>query len=156
MKMKIVYGVLVGVIAVLAAGVSRGEKESGWRDLFDGKSLAGWRGYQLEKPSPGWKVEDGVMACIPEKGKTTDLITEEQFDDFELVVEWKIEEGGNSGILYRASEEGKKIWHSCIEIQILDNDNHKGAVAGGGVGVGAGVGRGWYFPGAWRWRREWG
>jgi len=112
------------LLAVLIPGLSplvAGE----WRELFDGETLEGWRGYQMDEVPPGWKVEDGLITSVPTKG-SADLITKEEFGDFELIVEWKIEEGGNSGILYRASEEGAKIWHSAVEVQILDNDNYKG------------------------------
>tara|TARA_R110000850_G_scaffold9196_19_gene34022 strand:+ start:41 stop:733 length:693 start_codon:yes stop_codon:yes gene_type:complete len=103
--------------------------EEGWVDLFDGKTLKGWRGYKIEDVPPGWSVADGVLTSQPTKG-TTDLVTREQYADFELVVEWKIEAGGNSGILYRASEDQKAIWHSAVEIQILDNDIYHGKPIG--------------------------
>lgn len=105
------------------------EKEAGWILLFDGKTLDGWRGYQMEDAPAYWKVEDGAITLTPEKG-AKDLVTTKQFDDFELVVEWKIAEGGNSGILFRASEDGKMIWHSAVEIQVLDNDNFHGKPIG--------------------------
>jgi hypothetical protein len=123
MKRSVVFGV---ALAALVVGSLPGlaEKEGGWVDLFDGKTLEGWRGYQLEEVPPGWSVEDGVLASVPGAG-TTDLITKEEYGDFELIVEWKIEAGGNSGILYRASEDKERIWHSAVEIQLLDNDMYK-------------------------------
>ena len=100
------------------------EKADGWELLFDGESMAGWRGYQLDVPSPGWSVEEGSLVLSPAKGMT-DLLTKEKYSDFELVVDWQISEGGNSGVLFRASEDNVKAWHSAVEVQVLDNEYHK-------------------------------
>jgi hypothetical protein len=94
----------------------------GWRPLFDGKTLNGWRGYKKAEPPAGWKVEDGVLVRTAAGG---DLVSEEEFGDFELSIEWKISEGGNSGIFYRALEDTGAIWHNAPEYQILDNAKHK-------------------------------
>ncbi|MEM7145631.1 MAG: DUF1080 domain-containing protein [Verrucomicrobiota bacterium] len=134
--MKTVIWIFVGVFAIAGAGMVMGGDNEGWVDLIQGDGLEGWRGYQMETVPPGWSLEDGVIVSVPEKG-TTDLITEEQFGDFELVVEWKIGEGGNSGIMYRVSEEGVKAWHSAVEIQILDNDRHKDKTVDLGHAAGA-------------------
>lgn len=99
------------------------EKADGWKLLFDGKSIDGWRGYQLDDAHPGWAVQDGCLVLTPTKGMT-DLLTKKEYGDFELVVEWQISKGGNSGILFRASEEHQKVWHSAVEIQVLDNEFH--------------------------------
>ena len=53
-----------------------------------------------------------------------DIITEAQYGDFELVLEWKVEEGGNSGIFIRASEEVDRIFEGAPEMQVLDDPNH--------------------------------
>jgi hypothetical protein len=98
------------------------EKANGWKLLFDGKSLAGWRAFHSETPPLGWKVEDGALV---RRGAGGDLVTVEQFGDFELNLEWKIAEGGNSGIFFRALTEGDEIWHSAPEMQVLDNARHK-------------------------------
>ena len=95
---------------------------NGWRPLFDGKTLKGWRGYQKETPPAGWSVQDGILVRSDKGG---DLITEEEFGDFELSLEWKISSGGNSGIFYRVLENTKEIWHNAPEYQILDNARHK-------------------------------
>jgi hypothetical protein len=124
MKTNLIFVGVVAAVALVMGGVmANAEKEGDWVDLFNGKTLKGWRGYQVDEVPPGWTVEDGVIASAPAKG-TTDLLTKKQYGDFELVVEWKIEAGGNSGILFRASEDKERIWHSAVEIQILDNDMH--------------------------------
>src|SRR5688500_7124055 len=71
------------------------EKSAGWKLLFDGKTLNGWRGYKTETPV-GWSVQDGALVLAA--GRKGDLVTAKEYGDFELSLEWKIAEGGNSGI----------------------------------------------------------
>lgn len=89
-----------------------------WTPLFDGKSLAGWRSLKSETPGAGWKVVDGVLTTT---GKAGDLVTAAEFGDFELSIEWKIAEAGNSGIIYRVGLEEKETYHTGVEYQLLDN-----------------------------------
>lgn len=116
--------------------LSQKEKEEGWKLLFDGKTTEGWRGYNKDSfPSQGWIVEDGTIKVLGtgsgEAGGGGDIIYDEQFKDFELTLEWKISEGGNSGIFYLAQEiEGEPIYTSAPEMQILDNDKHPDARLG--------------------------
>lgn len=101
--------------------LSEAEREAGWTLLFDGLSLDGWRGYNMDGLPGGWAVEDGLLTRT---GPGGDLITREQFDDFELTVDWMVEEGGNSGIFYRAAEGEERIYHSAPEFQVLDDPHH--------------------------------
>lgn len=91
-----------------------------WQSLFDGRSLDQWRGYQSSTLPEGWKVVDGAFM---KGGTTADMITKEQFADFELELEWKIGRGGNAGIFYRATEEYPRIYWSATEYQLLDDPN---------------------------------
>ncbi|MFP5353630.1 MAG: DUF1080 domain-containing protein [Gemmatimonadota bacterium] len=91
---------------------------SGWKTLFDGKSMDAWRGFRSATVPDGWHVMDGAMAKM---GATGDIVTREQFANFELELEWKIAEGGNSGILYRGSERERRIWLTAPEYQLLDD-----------------------------------
>jgi hypothetical protein len=75
-----------------------------WTPLVEGSDLSQWRGYQREDVPGAWRAENGVLAFQP-GGQGGDIITREQFGDFELELEWRISEGGNSGILYRGTEE---------------------------------------------------
>src|SRR3989442_4827216 len=109
------------------------EKKAGWRLLFDGKTTRGWRGYKMDKMPAGWKVIDGALVRVSggEGGKGAgggdDIITVEQFDNFELQLEWKIvDRAGNSGIIIRASEDDVTSWHTGPEMQILDNEAYPG------------------------------
>jgi hypothetical protein len=109
------------------------EKKAGWRLLFDGKTTEGWRGYKMKEMPPGWKVIDGALvrtsggAGGKGAGGGDDIITVEQFDNFELRLEWKIvDRAGNSGIILRASEDAVTSWHTGPEMQILDNAAYPG------------------------------
>ena len=101
------------------------EKKAGWRLLFDGRTTAGWRGYRSKTMPPSWKVENGSLLSRPQEGESRgDIITLEQYGDFELVLEWKMTKGNNSGVIYRATEEHANVWESGPEFQILDNTGH--------------------------------
>lgn len=113
------------------------EKRQGWRLLFDGKSTDGWRSARGQSfPDRGWKVEDGVLTVLETGGAESeaggDIITEEIFGNFELVVDFKITEGANSGIKYFVDPELNKGPGSSIgpEYQILDDDKHPDAKMG--------------------------
>ena len=98
------------------------ERAAGWRPLFDGKSTAGWRGYKKSDMPPGWQVVDGALTRV---GGGGDVITTDQFQNFELALEWKVAPGGNSGIFYRVTEEGEQSYHSGPEMQVLDDAGHQ-------------------------------
>lgn len=104
--------------------LSDAESAAGWRLLFDGQSLSQWRSYQEEEADNGWGVENG---CLARLGWGGDLITREQFGDFELKLEWRISEAGNSGIFIRGGESGSSIHHTGFEMQVLDNAGHSDA-----------------------------
>jgi len=96
--------------------------KDGWLALFDGRTTDGWRGYRRETIPEGWYADDGVFR---REGKGGDLMTVGQYADFELHLEWRIEVGGNSGVILRVSEKGKQSWHSGPEMQILDDEAHR-------------------------------
>jgi hypothetical protein len=98
--------------------LSRAERQAGWRLLFDGKTTAGWRGYQQKGLPPGWSVVDGTLAKSASVG---DIVSVNRFGDFELAIEWKIAPGGNSGIFYRGTEQYEHIYWSAPEYQLLDD-----------------------------------
>lgn len=95
------------------------EKSAGWKLLFDGSSLAGWRSLATEKPGAGWHVDGGALVTT---GKQGDLVTAGEFGDFELSLEWKISVAGNSGIIYRVGLGEKETYHTGPEYQVLDNE----------------------------------
>ncbi len=131
--MKLTVALLVGaaLAATLVAADPRpantlaaGEAEAGWVLLFDGKSTDQFRGYrQPDFPTQGWAVVDGTLQRVagPAGG---DIITREQYGDFEFVCEWRIAPGGNSGIIYRCTEDHMYPWETGPEMQILDDEAH--------------------------------
>lgn len=115
--------------------LSKKEKENNWQLLFDGKNSERWRGYNKEEFPKGWEVVDGTIHCIGsgkgEAGDGGDIIYDQKFGNFELKLEWKISEGGNSGIFYLAQEiDSLPIWKRAPEMQILDNEKHPDARLG--------------------------
>ena len=101
-----------------------------WTVLFNGEDLDGWRSYGEAAPRPAWIVSDGAIVLDANESTSSniggDLITIDQFENFELELEWKISEGGNSGIFFGVREiEGQRVaYETGVEMQILDNDNH--------------------------------
>jgi hypothetical protein len=117
--------------------LSAREAKEGWRLLWDGKTTAGWRGAKLETfPPAGWQVKDGVLSVLAAEGRESaaggDIVTVDQFKDFELLVDFKITTGANSGIKYFVDTTLNKGAGSSIgcEYQILDDAVHPDAKAG--------------------------
>lgn len=98
------------------------DREAGWKLLFDGRTIDGWRGFRQKGVPAGWQVIDGTLTRV---GSGGDLITVEQFENFELAFDWQISKGGNSGVMYRVTEEGEETYHTGPEYQILDNALHR-------------------------------
>jgi len=90
-----------------------------WKNLFDGKTLDAWRGYKDAPVPSGWRIEQGALM---KDAPVADLVTKDEFGDFELEVEWRIGEAGNSGILYRGTEEYDHIYWSAPEYQLFDDE----------------------------------
>jgi hypothetical protein len=109
-----------------ATRLTPAQRAAGWRLLFDGTSTDAWRGYrQLAFPAKGWIVEDGCLK-VEAGGGGGDIITVDRYENFELVLEFRVSPGANSGIMYRVSENHAAPWQSGPEFQILDD---------GGAGV---------------------
>lgn len=96
------------------------EKSAGWKLLFDGKSLDGWHNFKKDDVRPGWVVKDGSLVCA-DPHNAGDIVTTEQFDAFELDLEYNISEGGNSGIIFHVTDEGAAVWATGPEFQLEDN-----------------------------------
>lgn len=114
--MRILYTLLI-FTGLIASGHAQQTKTT-WRVLFDGASMNAWRGYKTDTVPAGWHIADGTLAKETPVG---DLVSKEEFGDFELELEWKIGEAGNSGILYRGTEEYDHIYWSAPEYQLLDD-----------------------------------
>ncbi len=99
--------------------LTQSEQKSGWQLLFDGKTTDGWRNYKKQSVSDGWKVTDGALVRA-EKG-AGDLITQDKFASFELSLEYKIGEAGNSGVMFHVAETDGPPYVTGPEIQVQDN-----------------------------------
>lgn len=112
------------------------EKTAGWRLLFDGKTFNGWRGFHSDKVPEGWAIEEGAIKKVQAQSQLGraggDLITVDQFSDFELQIEWKLSPRGNSGIKYLVTESMPPSGRSGVsfEYQVLDDENHPDAKMG--------------------------
>jgi len=107
--------------------------DDGFVSLFDGKSTDGWRGYQKDHVPAKWVVEDGTLHFDPDaEGDGGDIMIDRKYANFHLKLEWKIEEAGNSGILYLGSEDTifHAIYYTAPEMQVLDNARHPDAKLG--------------------------
>jgi Domain of Unknown Function (DUF1080) len=120
---------LAAVIAAFNFGFARAndpnaltaaELSSGWKPLFNGVNLDGWRGFRSATPGEGWKVTNGEITT---PGHGGDLITVGEFGDFELSLEWKVGRGSNSGIIYRVGMNEAATYETGPEYQLLDNLN---------------------------------
>ena len=99
------------------------EAAEGFELLFDGASLDAWRGYQMDDVPGGWSAMEGALAFTPGVGGGT-LITRDTYTDFDLRLEWRVGEAGNSGIFFGVSEDTESAFQSGPEMQVLDNAGH--------------------------------
>lgn len=110
--------------APLINQLSEAEQREGWKLLFDGKSFDQWHIYNKGDTASVWEVQNGELYCRPltTAGLHGDLVTDEVFKDFEFVFDWKISEGGNSGVFVNVQErpEIPAAWASGPEYQLLD------------------------------------
>ncbi|MDO4756755.1 MAG: DUF1080 domain-containing protein, partial [Parabacteroides sp.] len=113
--------------------LSESEKADGWKLLFDGKTTNGWRGVGKETfPDCGWKIENGEIQVIKKADlngkKSSDIVTVDQYQYFELSFEFKVTPGANSGVKYRVLEsEKRKGFAFGPEYQVLDDAQHPDA-----------------------------
>ena len=98
------------------------QKAAGWRSLFDGTSTSAWRGFRSQTFPAGWRIVDGVLT---KTGEVSDIVTKDEFENFELALDWNLSPGGNSGIFYRGTEEYDTIYWSAPEYQLLDDAGHE-------------------------------
>ena len=93
--------------------------------LFDGKTLAGWHGYGKTGEVKNWIVEDGALVCLgaAKDAHGGDIVTDAEFDNFELSWEWKVDKGSNSGVMYHVVEDAKHKapYETGPEYQIIDD-----------------------------------
>ncbi len=109
------------------------QSQDGWQPLFDGRTLDGWRGYQkTDTAETRWAVKDGMLCLPANDGKDTrgqrDIISRGSYDQFELMWEWRVAPGANSGVKYFVLEDmASAIGH---EYQVIDDERHPDALIG--------------------------
>lgn len=106
--------------------LSAEEKKSGWALLFNGHSTDGWRGYN-NKPLDSWDIINGQLYCKAngnEVKQRADLMTIDQYDNFELSIDWKVDKGANSGIIYRVVETNGPSYMTGPEYQLIDDEGY--------------------------------
>ena len=108
--------------------LTEAEKSEGWRLLFDGQTKNGWHSYNKKGNIDDWKVENGMLVLNSSK-KDDDIVTDEEFENYHLMLDWNISEGGNSGIIFNVKEDPEydRTYKTGPEMQVLDNERHSDA-----------------------------
>ncbi|RYG26784.1 DUF1080 domain-containing protein [bacterium] len=101
------------------------ERRAGWRLLFDGKSTKGWKNFRSNTIRPGWQVVNDVLT-VTDPENAGDIVTDEKFGWFELSVDFKLEPGQNSGIMFHVGDTGDMAWYSGPEVQLYDHPAEPG------------------------------
>lgn len=112
--------------------INKTAESDGWVTLFDGKTTAGWHTYGKDKAGERWKIADGALYFDTTKkagmtGGGGDLVTNAEYENFHLKLEWKISPNGNSGIIFYTNEDPvkyKNTYNTGLEMQVLDNNGH--------------------------------
>jgi len=115
---------ICGFLALNAAWVTAKPK---WQILFAGKSTDAWRGFRKDHfPSKCWTIENGSLKTIVgcDDAERVDLVTKDEYQNFELELEWRVAPGGNSGVIYLVSEDQDQTWKTGPEMQVLDDAKH--------------------------------
>jgi hypothetical protein len=116
--------------------LSSGDKKDGWQLLFDGKTMSGWHKYGGGAVGSAWKIKDDYLyldTSIKENWQVKDggdIVTDEEYENFDLQLEWKIAKDGNSGIMFYINEDKARYnwpWETGPEMQVLDNNGHPDA-----------------------------
>lgn len=123
---------LVTVNVMAQNTLTKEEKKDGWQLLFDGKTTAGWKAFNTSEPiGAAWKVIDGTLTLdtSDKSVKAGDILTKEEYENYEFTYEWKIAKCGNSGIIFNVVEDPKYkyVWNTGPEMQVLDNECHPDA-----------------------------
>lgn len=115
---------------VLMTLIQTTNAQKGFKPLFDGKTTTGWHTYGKTTVGSAWKVEDGVLHFDPaaaKDGQGGDLVTDKEYENFHLKLEWKVAPKANSGIIFYVNEDLEKhpnTYNTGLEMQVLDNDGH--------------------------------
>jgi hypothetical protein len=127
-----IIGLFVVQLSMAQNTLSNKEQKDGWKLLFDGKTTKGWRKFNSDKIASAWKVQDGTLYLdnsVTDKAERGDIVTDQEFENFEFSIDWKIDSCGNSGIMFNVVEDPKyrTPWLTGPEMQVLDNECHPDA-----------------------------
>lgn len=135
--LSLTVSLCIGIVSSAQTSINKldaREQADGWKLLFDGRTKNGWHVYNKKSDGSAWRVADGALfldpkAKGPEGEGGGDIISDQEFENFHLKLEWKLEPGGNSGVIIQAQEDPKYryAWVTGPEIQIIDNDGHADA-----------------------------
>jgi hypothetical protein len=118
-----IWACLTLVSGCQSPGSGNAENGQQWSVLFNGKPSNQLRGYKMSGfPTNNWVIDGDALKTVP--GKAVDLITLQKYKDFELVLEWKVNPGGNSGVIYRVAETDGPTYSTGPEMQVLDDQRH--------------------------------
>jgi len=124
------------VTVATASTLSEEEAKDGWVSLFDGKTMKGWHKYGGKPVGQSWKADNGILhldASQKDQWQIRDggdIVTDEEYENFHLKLEWKIDSCGNSGVIFYIKEDTVKYqwpWMTGPEMQVLDNKCHPDA-----------------------------
>lgn len=119
------YGSMGGTPTAQMNILTAQEQREGWKLLFDGSTTNGWHNYKKTTVGSGWIISNGMLSRTADTAVSAgDILTNDRYHNFDLALDWRISEGGNSGIIYRATEDNDYVWQSGAEMQILDDARH--------------------------------
>ncbi len=123
--MRIFFLNLVAITALSHSVFAQNQSDKQQQILFNGKTTQGWHTYLKSDATPAWAVVDGTLQLNPKAEGQGDLVTDQEYENFELSLEWNISEGGNSGIIFGVHEDPafRATYDTGIEMQVLDNKN---------------------------------
>lgn len=126
--MQKIIGLSIGIL--LFTAFQTPPEKGKWEILFDGTTTEHWRGYKKDYLPAEWAIENGTLTLTKKGGGY--IVTKEEYADFELQLDWKFSEAGNSGVFFHVSEDSvyKNVYETGPECQILDDDRHPDAVKG--------------------------
>ncbi|MBQ0908759.1 DUF1080 domain-containing protein [Flavobacterium sp. F-328] len=131
--MKNISSAFVLLVAMQTSNAQQAAVPKGFKSIFDGQSTAGWHTYGKKTAGSAWKIEDGMLHFDPtaaKDGQGGDLVTDVEYENFHLKLEWKVVSNANSGIIFYVNEDltkYKNTYETGIEMQVLDNAGHPDA-----------------------------
>ncbi|NIB38216.1 DUF1080 domain-containing protein [Pseudomaricurvus alkylphenolicus] len=123
-RLKILLLVIMSGLLSACLSSAQNPVSSKWQPLFDGRTLNGWQAMEGKSLKNVWAAQDGTLALVTDQRSAGDIMTEQKYTDFELYLEWKLDKGGNSGILYRVADDRDLAWKTGMEYQLLDDANY--------------------------------